>query len=263
MKIIAYHIGEAINLKRLRESYSGLMLVENASVLLYRVDDDQFACFFDYGAVVFANMSDVDISKNLLLLESFCENPLAEKLRDDIELIHKPKSDLEMHFDNLQVPVLNEKVIEIVMLNLAHSVALDFYSQRGQTLLSEIRVLTGQLAEEGRITIGRKNMLKFIGRSLNNKNRIVENLFIFDTPDLVWDDEYLNAVHRALARNMEIQTRFREVEFTFKVVEDNLAVYREVNLHRESNNLEWIIIALICIEVIDLFVSKIKYLFSF
>jgi len=33
-------------------------------------------------------------------------------------------------------------------------------------------------------------------------------------------------------------------------------VFRELYLHRESSKLEWIIIILICIEVIDLFVSK-------
>ncbi|MDX2135303.1 MAG: RMD1 family protein [Saprospiraceae bacterium] len=257
MKIIAFHIGEAIHLARLRENYSGEIVQSNPSELFYRVDDDQFAVFFDYGAVASANMSDVDITKNLLLLEQFCENPLAEKPREDIEIIHKPQAGLEMHFDNLQVPELNEKVVEIAMLNLAHSVALDFFSQRGQALLGEIRELTGQLAREGRMHISRKNMLRFIGRTLNNKNRIVENLFIFDTPDLVWDDEYLNQVHRALARNLEIQTRFREVEYTFKVVEDNLSVYREVYMHRESSQLEWIIIALICIEVIDLIANKV------
>jgi uncharacterized Rmd1/YagE family protein len=34
-------------------------------------------------------------------------------------------------------------------------------------------------------------------------------------------------------------------------------VFRDFFLHRESSKLEWIIIALICIEVFDLIMSKI------
>jgi required for meiotic nuclear division protein 1 len=40
-------------------------------------------------------------------------------------------------------------------------------------------------------------------------------------------------------------------------VEDNLAVFRELYMHRESSQLEWIIIILICIEVAEMLITKI------
>jgi len=144
------------------------------------------------------------------------------------------------------------------MLNTAHSVAMDFYSQRVHELLYEINRFTTEMEMEGSISISRKNMLRFIGRTLNSKNRIVENLFIFDSPDTTWDDEYLDKIHRGLARTFELQIRFKEIEYTFKVVEDNLSVFRELYLHRESSKLEWIIIVLICIEVFDLILGKFR-----
>ncbi len=258
MKITAFYIAEQLDLRRLKEAYAGTLLQENPSELFYRVDDDEYFYAFDYGAVVFANMSDTDVSKNLALLQNFCAHLLPEKIRDDFEIMHLPENPLTFGFDRLVVPLMGEEVMKSAMLNTAHSVAMDFYSQRVHELLYEINRFTTEMEMEGSISISRKNMLRFIGRTLNSKNRIVENLFIFDSPDTTWDDEYLDKIHRGLARTFELQIRFKEIEYTFKVVEDNLSVFRELYLHRESSKLEWIIIVLICIEVFDLILGKFR-----
>lgn len=261
MKISAFYIAEEILLKDLKENYAGTLLQENPSELYYRVDEAGYLYVSDYGAVVFAEVSDADVSKILQFIQQFCTRQLSEKLRDDFEITAEPGQPLSIGFDSLVVTELTEDVVKIVMLNLAYSVAMDFYTQRAQEQLVEIQQFAKQMELEGTIHISRKNMVRFIGRALNNKNRIVENLFIFDSPDLAWDDEYLDRIHRGMARTFEIQSRFKELEYNFKVIEDNLAVFRDFFLHRESSKLEWIIIVLICIEVFDLILSKIGHWF--
>lgn len=256
MRVTAHFIAEQLSLKSFKETYTGTLLLENPSELFYRVDENQYLYALDYGVVVFANMTDVDASKNLSLLRSFCNNPIEEKISDDFEIFQRPGEPLRFDFDSLVAPQLDANVIKIVLFNLAHSVAMDFYAQRAQNLLTEIHGFTSQMENEGSIRISRKNMIRFIGRALNSKNKIIENLYIFDSPDMTWDDEYLDRIHRGLARTFELQTRFKEIEYTFKIIEDNLSVFRELFLHRESSILEWIIIALICIEVFDLILSK-------
>ena len=252
MKISAFYMAEGIRLKELKEAYTGTLLQETPFEVFYRVDEDCYFYVFDYGAVVFANMDDIGMSKHLALLHPICFRPLSEKLRDDFEIILKPDEPLHFGFDSLSCPRISEDVAKIVMMNVAHSVSMDFYARRVEELLAEIHVFTNQMEQEGTIHISRSNMIKFIGRMLNSKNRIIENLFIFDSPDVTWEDEYLDRMHHGLARTFEIQSRFKEVEYTFKVIEDNLSVFRELYLHRESSKLEWIIIALICIEVLDM-----------
>ncbi len=256
MKISAFYIAEGIRLKELKETYAGSLLQETPFEVFYRVDEDSYFYVFDYGAVVFANMDDTDMSKNLALLQPICLRPLSEKIRDDFSIELSPDEPVHFGFGNLRCPRITEDVAKVVMMNVAHSVSMDFYARRVEELLAEIHVFTNQMEQEGTIHISRSNMIKFIGRMLNSKNRIIENLFIFDSPDLTWDDEYLDRIHHGLARTFEIQSRFKEVEYTFKVIEDNLSVFRELYLHRESSKLEWIIIALICIEVADLILGK-------
>lgn len=257
MTITAFYLAEQILLKRFRESYSGKLLQENPSELFYGTGTEGYFYVFDYGAVAFANLADAEMSQTLVLLQQFCVNPLPEKLRDDFEVEESPGSPVEVQFERLIVPEINSGVVKIAMLNTAQTVAMDFFDARAQSLLAEVHGLTEEMELRGTIRISRRNMLRFIGRALNNKNRIVENLFIFNAPDLTWDDEYLDRIHRGLARNFELQSRFKEIEYTFRVIEDNLAVFREFYLHRESSVLEWIIIILICIEVIDLIAQRI------
>jgi uncharacterized Rmd1/YagE family protein len=261
MKISAFYIAEGIKLKALKEAYAGSLLQETPFELYYRVDQDSYFYVFDYGAVVFANMDDTDMSKNLALLQPMCLRPLPEKIRDDFEILLRPNEPMHFGFGSLSCPHITEDVAKIVMMNVAHSVSMDFYARRVEELLAEIHVFTNQMEQEGTIHISRSNMIRFIGRMLNSKNRIIENLFIFDSPDLTWDDEYLDRIHRGMTRTFEIQSRFKELEYNFKVIEDNLAVFRDFYLHRESSKLEWIIIVLICIEVFDLLLSKIGKFF--
>ena len=100
-------------------------------------------------------------------------------------------------------------------------------------------------------------MLKFIGKALNTQNDIAENLYIFDEPDLVWDDEYLDLLHKGLSKHFDLRLRFTDVEYTLRIIENNLDVFREISHQRESSLLEWIIITLILVEVVNLILSKI------
>jgi uncharacterized Rmd1/YagE family protein len=99
-------------------------------------------------------------------------------------------------------------------------------------------------------------MLRFIGRALNTQIDIAENIYIFDAPDLAWDDEYLDKLHHGLIKHFDLKVRFSEVEYTLKIIEDNLTVFRELSHQRESNLLEIIIIILILFEVFHLIISN-------
>jgi uncharacterized Rmd1/YagE family protein len=142
------------------------------------------------------------------------------------------------------------------MLHLAQSVVLDHFFYSSQALLAEIKEHTEFMQEKGKIRLGQKDTLRFIGKTLSAKNHIAENLYILDSPEQTWEDEYLEDLHKKLTIHLDQAQRYRVIENTLRIVKDNLNIYTAYNDHRESSRLEWIIIILIVIEVIDTFVSK-------
>lgn len=256
VKLYAFHIAESINLKQLKEDFTGKLLASATLDLFYKIGEIGYINIFNYGVVVFANFSDIEMSKTINFLKSYCSNFFDKKLDEQYEIIAKPDPGIIFTFNALHIPKITENIIKITMLNLAHSVSLDYYTEVSEELLTAVKNFSIELETKGKLYLSKKNMLKFIGRSLNTKNRIAENLYIFDAPEIVWEDEYLDKINRGLIDSFELRNRHKEIEFTFKNIEDNLYMFLEINQHNESNKLEYIIIILILIEVVNMFLSK-------
>jgi uncharacterized Rmd1/YagE family protein len=57
-------------------------------------------------------------------------------------------------------------------------------------------------------------------------------------------------------KHFDLRVRFNEVDYTLKIIAENLTVFREILQHRESSILEYVIVILILVEVVDLFITK-------
>jgi len=255
VKLAALLIANQLDLKGLKSFLDLKPLADSSSELFYYIGADKYQYFFNYGVVVFSNHTDEEIKLAIIKVSAYLKNPSANWFRDDHEIEVK---DGEMVFEFNQVVVdrLDSKVFRIAMFNIAQSVALDHYHEVTENLLTEIRSFTNHLEATGKLSISRRNMLKFIGKALNTQNDIADNIYIFDAPELVWDDEYLDRMNKGLMKHFDLRVRFSEIEYTLRIIEDNLSVFREISHQRESNTLEWIIIILILVEVFDLFISK-------
>jgi uncharacterized Rmd1/YagE family protein len=143
------------------------------------------------------------------------------------------------------------------MLNVSQSVALDYYSSQTEILLQETNHHTQQLEKTGRLGLSGIALKKYIGRTLNLKNKIAENLYIFDSPDVTWENERINRVDQGLKSMFDLQDRFRTIHDGLEIVKENLDLFKDLMQHRKSTALEWIIIILILVEVINLAVEKI------
>lgn len=254
IKIIAYQVAQQINLKKFKDAYKAELFSSSSVDLYYHQKDTGKAIYIlSYGVVVFANYEEPEISRLIGFLGAYSVNILEKQYKEDI-IIH-PGSELHFSYNAVHLPDPTPEVIRIVMLNVAQSAFLDFYTDLSQNLLEETAIFTNELENFGRLKISRKNLLKFIGKALNIKNRIVDNLYIFDVPDIVWEDEYIDKVNSGMVKTFDINTRFREVEYTLKIVESNLAVFTQLVQAKTSNMLEVIIILLILFEVIHVFIN--------
>jgi uncharacterized Rmd1/YagE family protein len=252
VKIIAYQIAEQINTKKVKDEYKAEIHSTSSVELYYFNKDKNNSAIYvlSFGVVVFANYQEIEISRFIHFLKKYCVNCLQEPYLEDV-LVHTGK-ELRFSYNDVFVPEITPDVIRIVMLNVAQSVSLDYYTASSQKLLEDTEEFTNQLEKYGQLKMSRRNLLKFIGKTLNIKNRIIDNLYIFDGPDLVWENEYLDKVNEGMSKTFDINTRFRETEYTLKIVEGNLAIFTELVQQKTNNMLELIIIFLILVEVIDL-----------
>ena len=92
---------------------------------------------------------------------------------------------------------------------------------------------------------------------MNIKNGIYENLYIFDSPENTWESEELAKLDSNLKYTFDLKNRYRNIQDRISITKENLELFKDIWDHKESSTLEWIIIVLILVEIIDLFITKI------
>lgn len=252
IKIEAIQIAESFNIKKFRAAFQNEVHSGSTTEVFYTFSEqNRFLYVFDYGVVVFGNYDEKDKTELIAFIHPFATKLVHLDLSEEYRIIID--SDIDRAIvknDWVTVPQLDASVLHIVMLNIGQSVALEYYETLTNELITSSRQYIVELETKGKLSISKTNLLKYIGKVLNVKNSIIDNLYILDDPNLVWDNEDLNLLNRRLKLNFDINPRFKDLDYRLEIVEDNLTLFTEVLNVRESNRLEWIIIILIVIEIL-------------
>jgi uncharacterized Rmd1/YagE family protein len=253
--VVAYQVANTINIKSCKQELPWQLLFQDSDELYYSNSKDKFIYIFYYGMVSFFNMTKAEIETVFEKIKPFCLDYMADKISEDIE-VAIARSVLKVKFDSIILPKVNPEMIRLVMLNTSQSVALNSYSRITEDLLIETNNHTLFLEEKGKLDISGNKLKRFIGKVLNIKNKISENLYIFDSPSITWENEELNKLNQELKIAFDLTDRYRLIHDRIDIIKENLDLFKDIMDHKESSKLEWIIIILIVIEVIDLFVTK-------
>lgn len=250
--IEAIQIAEIINIKKFRIDFEFKEFSGTTSELFYVFEDvNRYLYLFDYGVVVFANYDPGGVKEFISLIKKYTTKIV------DLDLTEEYTLNCDENFNKIfvknnciNVPANDASIMRIVMLNIGQSVALEHYEVLTDKLISSSKLYIQELENRGRLSISKTNLLKYIGQVLNVKNSIVDNLYILDDPNLVWDNEELNLMNRNLKANFDIIPRFKDLDYRLQIVENNLTLFTDVLNVRESSRLEWVVIILIAIEII-------------
>jgi uncharacterized Rmd1/YagE family protein len=102
----------------------------------------------------------------------------------------------------------------------------------------------------GRVPETSEDLIKFIGFCLSTKQEIISNLYIVDSPDETWENGDLDKMHQDLKLMLEIDTRYRALEYKIKIIQESVEVIVDLAKSARATLLEIIIILLITFEVI-------------
>lgn len=252
IRIEAVQIAESFNIRKFRTDFRAEPYASSTSEVFYEFKDTRrFLYVFDYGMVVFGNYDAVAQSEFVTFVKNYATKLVDTDISEGYRILtdaDTPKAIVKNDF--VTVPQIDASIVRIVMLNTGQSVALEYYEVLTDQLITSSKHYILELEERGRLSISKTNLLKYIGKVLNVKNSIVDNLYILDDPNMVWDNEELNLLNRRLKLNFDINTRFKDLDYRLQIVEDNLTLFTDVLNVRESTRLEWVIIILIVMEIL-------------
>lgn len=254
-KVLALQISENIDIKLFKSICTAELVSSDSDELFYKAGTDKYIYVFRYGVACFLNHTDIELQNFLKLIFPSCKNPVEPPLNEifDIEITTS-----ENKFEHNKIAITNPtaEALRIIMLNVSESVALDYFSQQSTVLLEATNKQTLLLENTGKLEISGKNLKKFIGKTINLKNRITENLYIFDSPPETWDDEYLYKLDAELKKIFDIQSRYRNIHEELQIIKENLGLFIDIMHHRKSSLLEGVVILLILVEVINMIIEK-------
>lgn len=254
-KVVSYQVADSIDVKRFSSSFTGELYYHDQSELFYRTGAEQYVYIFKYGAVCFLNYGVKEIDAFLLLIYPYCKNLFEKSLTDEF-LVQTEAKEVKVGFNQIEIPSANIEVLRLVMMNVSQSVALDYYEELTNKLLEETNTHTQTLVNKGRLGLSGKYLKVFIGKTLLLRNRIAENIYVFDSPPETWENESLNRIDGELKRTFDLQVRVRTIFEGLSIIKDNLELFRTLMQHRYSSMLEWIVIILILFEVVNLVIEK-------
>src|SRR5688572_17696873 len=190
VKLHAFLVSNQIDLKGIKSLFEKKPLADSSSELFYS-GAGKYEYYSNYGVIVFAGHQEEEMKSAVLAVQGHLRDPEKAWLRDEFQIRADPERDIAFEFAEAVVGKLDDMVIRVAMLNLAQSVALDHYHHVSEELLTQVKGFANQLERTGNLSISRNNMHRFLGKALNTQNDIAENIYIFDAPDLTWENEYL------------------------------------------------------------------------
>lgn len=250
LMIRGFHSGSRFDLAEIRKTIQ-LPLVKSDNTFLLYLLNDTYTYIKNYGVIVFVNSSKEDTER--ILKQVSGESQFGEK---QYSLIVDPSKDIDVNFDTICIPEYEPDLVHIISLNIAQSLALDHYQGEVDQLLEKSKDISLKLQRTGRISNSRKELSKFIGEIMNLRNRMADNLYIFESPPFAWKDKKLTDIDEQLNKELDVNNRFKAIQHSLNIVKENHEFFNDLLQHKHSTLLEWIIIILILFEVVHIFINN-------
>lgn len=255
LRATAFQVSESIDVKLFKSEFADSLYAFDADELFYANEKNEYLYVFRFGVVAFLGYDNLKMSETLNFIQSYCIKPLNERMQDEF-IIHENANKTEFNYNSISISQQSTDIYRTILFNLSQSVAIDFYSQQAELLLEDTKNFTLQLEEQGKLNISTKNLRKYIGKTLNLKNAIAKSLYVIDSHPTTWEDEYLNTIEINLKKTFDVRDRYRSINENLVIVKENLDLFKDMMQHRDSSVLEWIIIILILVEVMNLAFEK-------
>ncbi|KAF9114020.1 hypothetical protein BGX27_000286 [Mortierella sp. AM989] len=208
--------------------------------------------FFDYGVVVFWNMT---VEQETWILADLAQFELKRLMPDDVQVE-------EFHFEyaGYSTPRIYNDMITLrggnhmIKLTISHaisqSVKLALYECQMDDTIDDTKIIPIQLAQTGKLNYSRPQITKISGHLFQLRMNVDLVSNVLDTPEIFWSEPELQPLYDAIRGYLEIGQRAKVLRDRCLVISDLLTMLRDDLASNNMNYITWIIIILIVIAVI-------------
>lgn len=249
--IRAYHIAERLKLRDVRDKLGyNAKEFSNYEMVVQAPGEDAYLLVYNFGSVVFFNVADQDLEREMARLSEFRTPSDTMRTSDNFTIEISESGTNKALFDKLEVRALTYDSIKIASVLLAQSTALEYYEILIENLLEKTGKYTRRLETEGKYIEKTEDLLKFIGQCMNTRQDIIANLYIVDSPDEVWENNDLERLFTDLKALLDIDVRYRALEHKIQIVQESIEIIVDLTKSRKMTQLELTIIFLFMIDII-------------
>ncbi|KAI8996908.1 hypothetical protein BDB01DRAFT_713926 [Pilobolus umbonatus] len=208
---------------------------------------------FDYGVVVFWGMSFKEEQRILKLLEPFEEEKLdgADVETEQFHYYYNESYQPRIYNDIITLRHPSNYLIKLTISHaIAQSVKMTLFERLIDDTINETKYIPQVMAESGNIHMSRTAITKKIGQLFIMRINVNLVSNILDTPEIFWSEPALEPLYSAIRGYLEISQRVELLNQRVEVISDLLEMLKDHLNSSHGEQLEWIVIWLIAMEIV-------------
>jgi uncharacterized Rmd1/YagE family protein len=225
------------------------------TIAVVRYGPTAWAVAHDFGAVVFIGVAPEECARVIKALTSQLDEEPHPPHEESFAVEIAPGAACAVRFDRAIVSDLDARIVEIVALAVAQSVAMEYYEGDVDALVTELEKRSRRLARVGALRESTRGLTRFIGQGMTTRSRVIHTLSLLESPGATWDSEPLDRLYRDLRAAFEIEERYRALDHEIRIVQDNLALMVDMVRQRRYTLLEATVAVFVAVETL-LFIAQ-------
>lgn len=217
------------------------------SFQLYSIDEEIFV-YLKEGISLVITCDSID--QQFVFLEKYF--PTVENLPLEKLLVVEGEEEANIEYESVRLPHLTNDHVHLLSLNMAQSIAIDEYKKRILEMSKMTSSVSRGLSSKGRVLLSRTQLRKAMGDAIQIQTEVMQSLFVYDAPDVAWEDENLIQINQELKEVYHIESRHEGLQQKMSIIKESFDLFKDILQHKHSSMLEWIIIILILFEVVHL-----------
>jgi uncharacterized Rmd1/YagE family protein len=248
MSAHALLLGERIN----TAAFEGQVL--SSTPLAVKAGESGVAVLFRYGVAVFIGMSLQEEADFLERLRARTFGGIASPEEEwaKIQIAREAEEPIPAGGPILVREITLERLL-LVADALAKSVVLGRDERQVTNVFDTIEPLARELANHGRTSKNRVDLLKLLGNALLVQHRVSGRVAVGEKPDVLWDRPDLERLYARLEDEYELSERVETLNRKLAVISDTATTLADIIDTKRSLRLELIVVFLIAFEIVVTF----------